>query len=40
MILEKQVSGFYKDIDIMPSETEPTEVQKKYDEIEGQKPLT
>ena len=34
---KKQVSGFYKDIDIMPSETEPTEVQKKYDEIEGLK---
>ena len=34
---KKQVSGFYKDIEIMPSETEPTEVQKKYDEIEGLK---
>ena len=35
---KKQVSGFYRDIEILPAETEPTEVQKKYDEIEGLKP--
>ncbi len=35
---KKQVSGFYKDIEIVPAETEPTDVQKKYDDIEGIKP--
>ena len=35
---KKQVSGFYKDVDIMPSEYKSDEVQKKYDQIEGTKP--
>jgi hypothetical protein len=35
---KKQVSGFYKDIDIMPSEADPSEIQKKYDEMEGVRP--
>ena len=35
---KKQVSGFYKDVEIIPSETDPSEVQKKYDEMEGIKP--
>jgi len=35
---KKQVSGFYKDIEIMPSEVDPSEVRKKYDEMEGIKP--
>jgi hypothetical protein len=35
---KKQVSGFYKDIEIVPTETEPSEVQKKYDDIEGVRP--
>jgi len=35
---KKQVAGFYKDIDIMPSEYQPGEIQKKYDEMEGTKP--
>ena len=35
---KKQVSGFYKDIEIIPSEANPSEVQKKYDEMEGIKP--
>ena len=35
---KKQVSGFYKDVEIMPSETSPSEVKKKYDEMEGVKP--
>ena len=35
---KKQVSGFYKDIEIIPSEVNRSEVQKKYDDIEGVKP--
>jgi len=35
---KKQVSGFYKDIEIMPSDADPSEVQKKYDEMEGLRP--
>jgi hypothetical protein len=35
---KKQVSGFYKDIDITPSQYTPDEVQKKYDSIEGTRP--
>ena len=35
---KKQVSGFYKDVDILPSEYKSDEVQKKYDELEGTKP--
>jgi hypothetical protein len=35
---KKQVSGFYKDVDIMPSEYKSDEVQKKYDQLEGTKP--
>ena len=35
---KKQVSGFYKDVEIVPGETSPSEVKKKYDEMEGIKP--
>ena len=35
---KKQVSGFYKDVEIMPSEYEQDNVKKKYDEIDGLKP--
>ena len=35
---KKQVSGFYKDVDIMPSEYQQDDVKKKYDEIDGVKP--
>ena len=35
---KKQVSGFYKDVDILPSDYKADEVQKKYDELEGIRP--
>jgi hypothetical protein len=35
---KKQVSGFYKDIDILPQEVEENEVQKRYNELQGTKP--
>ena len=34
---KKQVSGFYKDIEINPDQLNPSEVKRKYDEIEGLK---
>ena len=35
---KKQVSGFYKDVDILPQEAEENEVQKRYNELQGTKP--
>ena len=35
---KKQVSGFYKDVEIIPAQVDPSEVQKKYDDIEGVRP--
>ena len=35
---KKQVSGFYKDIDILPQEASADRVKEKYNEIDGQKP--
>ena len=35
---KKQVSGFYKDVDILPQEAEADRVKEKYNEIDGQKP--
>ena len=35
---KKQVSGFYKDVDILPSQYETDKIQDKYDQIEGVKP--
>ena len=35
---KKQVSGFYKDVDILPQEAEENDVQKKYNELQGTKP--
>jgi hypothetical protein len=35
---KKQVSGFYKDVDILPQEVDADRVQEKYNELDGQKP--
>ena len=35
---KKQVSGFYKDVDILPQEAEADRVKEKYNELDGQKP--
>ena len=37
-ILKKQRSGFYRDVEILPSRTEDSEVQEKYDSLEGVTP--
>ena len=37
-ILKKQRSGFYRDVEILPSRTDDDEVQDKYDSIEGVTP--
>ena len=37
-ILKKQRNGFYRDVEILPSRTEDSEVQDKYDSIEGVTP--
>ena len=37
-ILKKQRSGFYRDVEILPSRTDDSEVQDKYDSIEGVTP--
>ena len=37
-ILKKQRSGFYRDVEILPSRTDDNEVQDKYDSIEGVTP--
>ena len=34
-ILKKQRAGFYRDIEILPSRTDDSDVQDKYDQIEG-----
>ena len=35
---KKQVSGFYKDVEILPQEAEADRVKQKYDQIDGQRP--
>ena len=35
---KKQVSGFYKDVEILPSEYKADEIQKKFDQLDGTKP--
>ena len=37
-ILKKQASGFYRDVELKPSSTGPTEIEKKYQELEGVTP--
>ena len=37
-ILKKQKAGFYRDIELKPSTPEKTDIQKKYDELEGVTP--
>ena len=34
-VLKKQRSGFYRDVDILPSRSEDNDVQDKYDQLEG-----
>ena len=36
--IKKQVSVFYKDVDILPQEAEADRVKEKYNELDGQKP--
>ena len=37
-ILKKQASGFYRDVELKPASTGPTEIEKKYQELEGVTP--
>ena len=37
-LFKKMESGFYRDVDIKPSTTNQTSIQKKYDELEGKAP--
>jgi hypothetical protein len=37
-LYKKMESGFYRDVDIKPSTTNQTSIQKKYDELEGKSP--
>jgi len=37
-VLKKQKAGFYRDIELKPSTPEKTDIQKKYDELEGVTP--
>ena len=39
-ILKKQASGFYRDVDLKPTSAGPTEIEKKYQELEGVTPST
>ena len=37
-ILKKQQAGFYRDVELKPTSTGPTEIEKKYQELEGVTP--
>jgi hypothetical protein len=37
-ILKKQQAGFYRDVELKPSSSGPTEIEKKYQELEGVTP--
>jgi hypothetical protein len=39
-ILKKQAAGFYRDVELKPTATGPTEIEKKYQELEGVTPST
>ena len=39
-ILKKQASGFYRDVELKPTSSGPTEIEKKYQELEGVTPST
>ena len=39
-ILKKQASGFYRDVELKPTSAGPTEIEKKYQELEGVTPST
>ena len=39
-ILKKQAAGFYRDVELKPTSSGPTEIQKKYQELEGVTPST
>jgi len=39
-ILKKQASGFYRDVELKPTANGPTEIEKKYQELEGVTPST
>ena len=39
-ILKKQASGFYRDVELKPAANGPTEIEKKYQELEGVTPST
>jgi len=39
-ILKKQASGFYRDIELKPTSAGPTQIEKKYQELEGVTPST
>ena len=39
-ILKKQAGGFYRDVELKPTSSGPTEIEKKYQELEGVTPST
>ncbi len=39
-ILKKQAAGFYRDVELKPTSKGPTEIEKKYQELEGVTPST
>ena len=39
-ILKKQAAGFYRDVELKPTSNGPTEIEKKYQELEGVTPST
>ena len=39
-ILKKQAAGFYRDVELKPTASGPTEIEKKYQELEGVTPST
>jgi len=39
-ILKKQAGGFYRDVELKPTASGPTEIEKKYQELEGVTPST
>jgi hypothetical protein len=39
-ILKKQAAGFYRDVELKPTSSGPTEIEKKYQELEGVTPST
>jgi len=39
-ILKKQAAGFYRDVELKPTAAGPTEIEKKYQELEGVTPST